>query len=150
MTDRKEAELRGGVRTCQLELDYVYSDRHWVMQTADVYSREGNLLERRHRNPDGSQWSTICRYDEQERILEKACLGQTLTAEELFLYHYDELGRLERVMARSRDGSERVFESFRYANDGTKTQIAYPPPLDERNRMSAASDLHFSVDASGS
>ena len=57
MLDRAESGLRGQVRTCSLERDYVYPDHHWVMHTDDTFSLAGHLLERRHRNPDGSEWS---------------------------------------------------------------------------------------------
>jgi hypothetical protein len=35
---------------------------------ADTVSPNGNLLERLHRNPDGSCWSTICHYDQSQAI----------------------------------------------------------------------------------
>lgn len=151
MTDREEAGLRGLVKMCAVERDYVYPDHHWVMDTGDMFSREGNLLERRHRNPGGSHWSIMCRYDEHGRIRDKEYLGQAPDVEEVLSHQYDALGRLDRVIIRSRTDGERVFESFQYADDGTRTQTSYPTPLDDKKRIITGvmpgSMLHLSVDA---
>jgi len=148
--DRAEAGLRGRVRTCGTEMDYVYPDHHWVMYTNDTFSPQGHLLERRHRNPDGSQWSIVCRYDEQWRINEKQHAGEQPEANQLFLYRYDSLGRLAQVLQRSPDG-ERVSESVQYRADGTKTITSYQVPLSETERrstgVSADAMLHMSMDA---
>lgn len=129
MTDREQAGLRGAVKTCVSERDYAYPDHHWVMHTTNTFSAEGNLLEKRHRNPDGSQWSTICRYDDQGRLSQKEDLPEDLeAAKQVFSYQYDALGRLERVAARSERGTERVCESYRYDRAGRKTMTVYPDP----------------------
>jgi len=151
VTDRDESGLRNRVKTCRTELDYVYPDRHWVMETDDTFSPQGDLLERRHRNPDGSRWSTICRYDEHERILEKEQAGEMPPGQQLFSYRYDPFGRLDRVMLGSAEESERVFESVQYAADGTKAKTCYPTPLDANQRkttcVSSEAMLHLSIDA---
>ncbi len=145
MLDRAESGLRGRVRTCALELDCVYPDHHRVMHTADTFSLAGHLLERRHRNPDGSEWWILCRYDEHGRILERE------QANQLVSYKYDPLGRLERVMLRSGLEGERLFESVQYGSDGTRTSSSYPPPLSDTERKTrgvlADSMLHVSLDA---
>lgn len=149
MTDREEAGLRGRIKICCTERDYVYPDHHWVMYTDDTFSPQGQLLERRHRNPEGSHWSIICRYDEHGRILEK--VSKEPEAHQLFSYRYDPLGRLERVVLHSSQEGERVFESVQYAADGTKTKTTYPTPLDDTKRKTigvcADSMLHLSLDA---
>ena len=143
MMDWAESGLRGRVRTCALERDYLYPDRRWVMHTDDTFSLAGHLLERRHRNPDGSEWSIVWRYDEHGRILEEEQASQLLS------YRYDSLRRLERVMLRSPDG-DRLFESVQYAADGTKTSTSYPPPRSDTERRTrgvfANSMLHVSLD----
>jgi YD repeat-containing protein len=145
MLDRAEAGLRGPVRSCALERDYVYPDHHWVMHTGDTFSLAGDLLERRHRNPDGSEWSIVCRYDEHGRILEKEQANQLLS------YKYDSLGRLERVMLRPGLEGERLVESVQYGAHGTRTSTSYPPPLSDAEwktrGVSAESRLHLSLDA---
>lgn len=108
VTDREEGGLRGRVRTCSTEKDYVYPDHHWVMHTHVTFSSPGHLLERRHRNPDGSQWSILWRYDEDGRILEKEQVGEKPAAQQLFSYRYDPFGRLDRVMLHSAQEGERV------------------------------------------
>jgi hypothetical protein len=145
MTDREESGLRGQVKTCRTERDYVYPEQNWVLHTEDTFSQQGHLLERRHWNPGAPPLSTVCRYDDQGRLVEKAVQN------ERFSYIYDALGRLERVVLRSAEDSERVFDSVRYAADGTKTSMSYPTPLDEAQRQNRSVDargaLHFSIDA---
>jgi hypothetical protein len=150
MTDREEAGLRGRIENSCTERAYIYPDHHWVMHTHDTFSLQGQLLERRHRNPEGSHWSIICRYDEQGQILEKEEVSKDPEANQLFSYKYDQLGRLDRVILRSAQEGERVFESVRYAADGTKTRTSYPTPLDDTKRkttsVAAESMLHLSLD----
>lgn len=151
MTDRDEAGLRDRVKICCAERDYVYPDHHWVMYTNDTFIPQGHLLERRHRNPEGSHWSIICRYDEHGRILEKKQVGEKPEAQQLFSYRYDPLGRLDHVILHSAQEGDRVFESVQYAADGTKTKTSYPTPLDDIQRKNtgvcADSMLHLSIDA---
>jgi hypothetical protein len=150
VTDREDGGLKGRVQTCSTEKDYVYPDHHSVMHTRDTFSLPGHLLERWHRNPDGSQWSITCRYDEDGRILEKEHAGEKPAARQLFSYWYDPFGRLDRVMLHSAEEGDRVFESVQYAADGTKTRTSYPTPLDDNKRkttgVSAESMLHVSID----
>jgi hypothetical protein len=121
------------------------------MHTDDTFSQQGNLLERRHRNGDGSRWSIINRYDEHGRILEREHAVESPAAQQLFSYRYDPLGRLDRVTLHSGQAGERVFESVQYAADGTRTETLYPPPLDDTQRRMAGvfdeSRLHLSSDA---
>lgn len=151
MTDREEAGLRGPVKTCCIECDYVDPDKHWVMQTSHSFTPQGSLLEQRHRNPDGSHWSIVCQYDEVGRIRDKVYSRAEPSGGEVLAYQYDTLGRLERVIMRSGEDADRVFESFRYEADGTRTQTTYPIPLDDQKRMNTgvAADcmLHMSIDA---
>ena len=82
MADRDEVGLWNQVKICRAERDYVYPDHHWVMHTDDIFSPQGHLLERRHRNPEGSYWSIICRYDEHGRTLGKQQVGEKPAATE--------------------------------------------------------------------
>ena len=145
MTDLEQVGLRGHVKTCRTERDNVHQDRHWVIETNDTFSPQGRLVERRHRDPDGSSWSIICRYDEQ------GCLREKEQANQRFSYLYDSLGRLERVMSHSDEEGERVFESMQYAADGTKTRTTYQTPLNDTQRktrsIAVGSMLHTSLEA---
>ena len=89
MTDREEARLREAVRVCNLESTVIHPERRWVTHRADTFSPEGNLLEHYQRNPEGSPYSIVYRYDEAGRIQEKERLPQ----EQTFLYMYDVVGR---------------------------------------------------------
>jgi YD repeat-containing protein len=144
MTDREQAGLRGPVRICDIEQDYVQPDHHWVLRTSTEFSPAGNLLEQRHWNPDGSEWSLICRYDDRGRISQKE--HHRSDAKQVFSYHYDALGRLERVTTRSETGAERVCESYQYDVAGRKTATVYPDPaLRGKAGVSISSDLVFEI-----
>jgi hypothetical protein len=145
MTDREKLGLRGPVRICETERDYVYPDRRWLMHTTASYSPLGYLLEERHRNPDGSQWSLVCRYDERGRILERAEPG--LAGPRLLTYRYDTLDRLDSVLARSPEG-ERLCESYRYDAVGRKTATVFPDPaLRDKVHVALESAFETSTDA---
>src|SRR5664279_1499011 len=101
--------------------------RQWVMHTSTIFSPGGNLLEQRHRNPDGSHWSMECRYDDGGRLSQKD--EANIQGTPLWLYyHYDSFGRLERVVARSATGTDRVYELYQYDETGRKTVTVYPDP----------------------
>lgn len=147
MTDRDSAQLRGPVKSCSVEKDYVSAPEPWVLHTEDVFSVEGGLLARRHRNPGGPEWSVVCRYDSQSRLVEK--INTKAAGVEQFQYWYDPQGRLERVMLNGPGAYQRIFESRQYASDGSQTVSTYPW-LDEAKRrtgVSADSALHCSDDA---
>lgn len=132
MTDRGEAGLRGPVKTCQVERDCVYQDHHWVMHTSTVFAEDGQLLEQRHRNPDGTAWRVVCHYDDRGRISRKEYFHEGPDAKQVLLYEYDSPGRLERVRVRSENGEERVAESYTYDRAGRKAATVYPDPA-QRN-----------------
>src|SRR5664279_4098124 len=100
--------------------------RQWVMHTSTIFSPGGNLLEQRHRNPDGSHWSMECRYDDGGRLSQKD--EANIQGTQLLLYyHYDSFGRLERVVARSATGTDRVYELYQYDETGRKTESCLIP-----------------------
>lgn len=143
VTDKEKSGLRGPVRACELERDYVYPDHHWVMRTTTSFSEDGSLLNMRHTNPDGSQWSVVCRYDDHGRLLQKEqpCSEGT----QLLSYRYDASGRLERVVARSTTtGAERVCESYEYDGTGRKRATVYPDPA-LRGKMSVSVEAVFKM-----
>jgi YD repeat-containing protein len=134
MTEREQAGLRGPIKLCRNATEYVCSEPSRTMYTDDTFSPQGQLLERRHCNPDGSHWVTSLRYGEHGRLIEKEEAGQT------FAYRYDSLGRLEQVHQ-----GDRVVESVKYAADGTKTQTCYNAKI-QCTGVSANSMLHLSID----
>lgn len=150
MIDREKSGLRGKVKTCSTEHTVKYPDHDWVMRTDDSFSPEGRLLERRHRNGDGSHWSHIYTYDEHGRLLRKEVIGGTPDDRHVFSYQYDQVGRLENVLYSAKEAG-RTFESVRYAADGTKTETSYPIWPDDIKRpttvVSAGDAFHMSIDA---
>jgi hypothetical protein len=121
------------------------------MFTEDTFTLKGQLLQRRHRNPNGSHWSLIFRFDDHGRVVEKEQLGVAPEDRQLFSYWYDQIGRLDRILLHSAKHGDRVFESVRYAADGSKTSTCYPIQLEETHRSTASvcaeSALHLSIDA---
>jgi YD repeat-containing protein len=115
------------------------------MRTTTTFSEGGDLLEQRHLNPDGSQWSISCRYDLEGRILQKEQQGPD--AVQVFSFHYDALGRLERVTARPETGTERVCESYQYDLAGQKTVTVYPDPV-LRGRTDVGVDIEAAFEIS--
>ncbi len=131
MTDREDAGLRGCVKTCSTERQYMYPDHEWVMRTHEIFSAGGHLLERRHQNPNGSQWSVVCHYGEHGRMLAKEESGSGAGGSVRSSYLYDRQGRLDRVMVSSPANGERVSESVQYAADATSTRTLYVEPVDD-------------------
>jgi hypothetical protein len=132
---------------CALECGYIYPDKDWVTYTTTTFSERGDLLEQRHRNPDGSQWVIICHYDDLGRVSQKEQRGSE--AEQVFSYHYDAVGRLERVVAHSQTGAERVCESYQHDLAGQKVVTVYPDPV-FRGKISVDIEAAFetSIEAS--
>jgi hypothetical protein len=94
------------------------------------YDPDGNLIEQWHGNPNGMERRQVCRYDRDRKLVEQEYLGTSMTTDRKFSYQYDASGRRERVIATATDGSERVYESYRYNAQGCKTVTIYPgkPP----------------------
>jgi hypothetical protein len=139
MTGREEAGLRGSVRQCTTETEF----QSGVGVTTRSFSRDGRLLEARHRNPDGSEWFAKYRYTEDGLLLEREYGGGIEGAgDRLLRYEYNPAGRLQRVTARNGDGDERVAESHRYEPNGEHMMTEYPDPaLPARGVQSVTSNM---------
>jgi hypothetical protein len=139
MTGREEAGLRGSVRECITETEF----QSGVGVTTRSFSRDGRLLEARHRNPDGSEWFAKYRYTDGGRLLEREYGGGIEPAgDRLLSYEYDSAGKLQRVTARNGDGDERVAESHRYEPNGEHMVTEYPDPaLQARGVQSSTSNM---------
>ena len=146
MTDRDQAELRGPVKMCAVEREYIYPDRPWVMHTSSTFSEDGDLVEQHHQNPDGTEWSIVCHCDDRGRVSHKE--HREPNAVKVLSYHYDAEGRLERVSARLDTGAEWVCESYRYDQAGGKMATIYPDPA-LRDRMDVGVDIEAAFSAIG-
>jgi hypothetical protein len=132
MTDRDRWGLRGPVHVCRLR-------RTWYSRRCDAkaceaeeggdtteveFRADGSLGRRWHHNPDGSEWTSTYEYDDLGRL-------RTLRTEDaagvanVQFYEYDTAGRLARVMARPKDGGDRIVESYEYDAAGRKKKTAY-------------------------
>lgn len=140
ISDRELAGLRGPVALCETE----QLKRGFV--TKESFRRDGQWTERWHRNPDGSEWTIVRRYDPDGRLIEEE---QTGPPAQTLAYSYDAEGRLARIDVRLPDGTERVQESFLYRDDQTSAITLYiDPPLREKKVVvSVESMLHMSIDA---
>jgi hypothetical protein len=64
-------------------------------------------------------------------------------------YHYDSFGRLERVVARSATGTDRVYELYQYGETGRKTVTVYPDPA-LRGKLHTTVETAFETSADAS
>jgi YD repeat-containing protein len=102
MTDREKNGLKGPVKTCAGAI------------TRWSYRPDGSLAEVQHRNPDGSEWTTVYLYDEAGRLSEARSEWGVLT------YHYTPRGELDRITS-----GERVVESRGRDERGRRTRTRY-------------------------
>jgi YD repeat-containing protein len=128
-------ELRGPVRIVDLQRTWRYwkrgpaeSDACELTENGDhsmVEFRPDDAISRRwHRNPDGSEWTTVHTYDDAGRLIgihNESSSGQT----HFQVCEYDHAGRLKRQLSRDSNGSERVSESYSYDADGRKTKAHF-------------------------
>ena len=132
MTERERWGLRGPVHVCRLERTW-YSrrcgaDACETEERSDVttleFRADASLVRRRHHNPDGSEWTTTCEYNDQELLTTVRNKDGTGVVT-LQLYDYDTAGRLIRVIARPEGGADRVVESYEYDAAGRKRKTFY-------------------------
>jgi len=132
MTDRERWDLRGPVRTCRLQRTW-YSRRCGAKtceseaggDTTEVEFRADGFLARRwHHNPDGSEWTSTYEYDDAGRLTTLGVENAAGLANVQF-YEYDTAGRLVRIIARPRDGGDRIAESYEYDAAGRKKKVVY-------------------------
>lgn len=139
MTDRDQWSLRGPVHTCRLQRS-LYS-RQCGAEACEVTERidlstlefrvDGFLLRRGHRNPDGSELTSLYEYDNTGRLTTMRT-GNGFEPPHYLAYDYDAAGRLERITARLADGSERVTESYEYDAAGCNKKTIYVDPTCQR------------------
>ncbi|HTR39541.1 MAG TPA: hypothetical protein VMH80_26895 [Bryobacteraceae bacterium] len=134
-SDRERWNLRGPVHTCRLERTWQFmrcgTERCEPETGGDVsmveFRPDGALLQRWHRNPDGSEWTSTYEYDGNGRLL--AIRTQSLVGESnREIREYDDAGRLTRRIARNADGRERVVESYEYPSAGRQAKIFHVDP----------------------
>ena len=135
MSDRLHWELRGPVRTVDLQRTWRYwkrgsgeSDACELTETGDhsivEFRPDGTISRRWHRNPDGSEWTTVHVNDGAGRLISvrnDSSSGQRY----LGLYEHDHAGRLARHFSRDAAGNERTVESYSYDAEGLKTKTHF-------------------------
>jgi YD repeat-containing protein len=149
MADRERWQLRGPVRSCQIERTW-YS-RRCGADTCDIEERrdattvdfgfDGNLYRQSHRNPDGSEWTSTYEYDHAGRLIQIRTENPDGVAN-LQLYEYDDNGRLRRVLARN-GGGDRIAETYEYEASGRKTKTLHMDLAAQRP------DTHYSWGVEG-
>lgn len=135
MSDRPQWELRGAVRTVDLERTWY----HWKRGSGESnaceltengdrsiaeFHPDGAISRRWHHNPDSSEWTTVYAYDDAGRLISVrnvSSSGQT----NLGLYEYDPAGRQTRHLSRDAAGNERTIESYTYDAEGRKTKTHF-------------------------
>lgn len=145
-----ESGLRGPVRSILAESLRGSASRDWLSTSTFLYAEDGSLLEESHRHQGGTHWLAIHLYDEDCRLRESRYEGKGIHSNDrLRLYFYDSCGRLEKVLARSADGEERVAESWHYEESGAKTHTLYPDPWIRNQQVTFSGEayMHLSTDA---
>jgi hypothetical protein len=86
------------------------------------------MVEVRHHNPDGREWTTSHTYDAGGLLREiETCDGTGPVSKSI--YYYDSIGHIERVVARAADGTENTVQTFTYDEQHkTHTQHFHPAP----------------------
>lgn len=132
MTDRDRWGLRGPVQSCQLEriwysrrcgADACQTEEHRDTRIVE-FRADGTLARQWHRNPDGSEYTTTFHYNHTGQLLNV----RTENADGLVglqTYEYDTAGRLARLIARAKDGGERVAETYAYDVARRKKKTLY-------------------------
>ena len=132
MTDRDRWGLRGPVQICRLQrMEYsrrcgaeaCETEEHTHMSIGE-FRADGSLVRLWHRNPDGSEWTNTFQYNHTGRLL-TVRTENTAGLAGFQVYEYDTTGRLARLIARAKDGGERVAEAYAYNMAGQKKKTLY-------------------------
>ena len=143
MQDREQHGLRGPVKSCVEESTFPSPPsatnqdgtekpeiRTWNKME---YDPVGHFIERRHRNPDGSEWVVRHAYDVSGRLL-KFISGMDGGPTTEQVYIYDERGRLLSVINSSAPDNP---VTFRYDERGRKTKVQISRPEDYRPNVAS-------------
>lgn len=119
--DRERWGLRGPVHTCRVQ-------RIWQVhrcgadacemeerndKTTLEFRPDGALVQRGYHNPDSSEWTAVYEYNDTGQMMSMhASHSSERVASQI--YKYDAEGRLFCVIARSKDTSDCVTESYTY------------------------------------
>jgi len=132
MTDRERHDLHGAVRSSdvaetnyarQCGADACTTEQHVRVSRAE-FRIDGAAERHWQRNADGREWSTIYEYDPAGRLVATRFEdGEGVSG--LRTFEYDSAGRISRVLARSRDTTERVQETYEYDESGRKTKTIH-------------------------
>jgi hypothetical protein len=142
MTDRDRWELRGPVRSCQLQRTW-YARRCGPADceteergdtTVVEFRPDGALTRRVHQNPDGSEWTATYEYDDAARLLNVRSEGPTGVLVQT--REYDADGRLTRLLERDASGSDRVVEQHEYDALGRRKTTRYVHIADRGSSVS--------------
>jgi YD repeat-containing protein len=119
LSDRDKAGLRGPVKTVVDEQTLTTFEAKTFISTEVIeYSPDGRFMERRHDNPDGSQWVTAYTYAADGRLLKVSYGKDGTSPDSETTYQYDEQKRL--LGTKSGDRNE---IRYQYDETGGKTMI---------------------------
>jgi YD repeat-containing protein len=129
VTDREKYGLRGDVHSLRQEFaELDFTTEGWLParhSSVTVFLRDGRLDHIENHNPDGSVVRSVYRYDSAGRLTEMRSGDSSWT------HHYDDLGRIVRVIGPSGD-----LERFRYETNGSRLRIQLvPSETQARNAM---------------
>lgn len=144
MSNREQHGFRGPVKSCVEEATYPSPPnatnqdgtekpeiRRW---SKTEYDLAGHFIERRDRNPDGSEWVVRHAYDASGRLL-KFISGMDGGPTTEQVYIYDERGRPLSIINSSAPDNPVM---FRYDERGRKTKVQISRPEDYRPNVATA------------
>lgn len=141
MSDREQHGLRGPVKSCVEETTFPGppnatnedgTDKPEIRTWSKTeYDPAGHLIERRHRNPDGSEWVERHAYDASGRLL-KVISGMDGGPTTEQAHVYDERGRPLTIINSSAPDNP---ITFRYDERGRKTKEQISRPENYRPNM---------------
>jgi hypothetical protein len=135
MTERDRWGLRGPIRSCRVQRTWYPgrcgADRCEIEERGDAmlveFRADGSLARRWHRNPDGSEWTSVYEYSGAERLM-SIRTENTAGSVDVQRHEYDSAGRLVRLVASAPDGSDRIAEGYEYDAQRRKRTTVYVDP----------------------
>lgn len=139
ISDRERSGLRGPVKSYTEESSFGHmgdgeaSFPEVRSEYTTEYDSDGQIVVRRSRNSDGSQWVTRKEYTDSGRLLRTSSGVEGKALAETH-YSYDQQGRLQKITT---DGRDETPVSFRYDERGRKTKIESSRAEDYRPNTAA-------------
>lgn len=152
--DREKNDLNGRVKSVRVEAaEFTEEDGRRVEKPwygyAINFDLAGNLVERLHRNPDGSAWRTTNDYSETGDLIATSNYDASgrLTNQVRYMYSYDDKGRPIAEQRFMSNGETYAPTVYRYDAEGRRTKIQTSSFTAEDNSMIGIEGTNTSIAA---